>query len=647
MNCKKTFSVLLSIVIIFSFFANGSRQVSAATERTVYVSALTGNDSNSGTESAPYKTFAKAYSRGSVTTLTVILLDNAAIESSFVFDNNGTTRTIVTAAAKDITLDLSAKDVMGFYTQVTFKNITLGFKDSTIFCANGKNIVIEDTVTFTNRIKAFGGGNSTTVASTNMELYGGSYYAIYSGGHSGSVTGNARLTLGGKINPNDSIDDSSNNISKSYVYGGCYNGTVGGSTEINFGGNAITKYIVGTGYNANDTIGGDIVINITGGKVMNVYGGSGGASSTAVNNNTYIYMTGGLAEALFGGCEKTAMTGNTLIYVGGTADVSRRIYGGCYNDWSFFFGWDSSNCVTGSTTVIIDSGCQLASKTELSSENQDNMGVFAGSRARANASNEVSTLIFLNDCYSTYSSKIGDVSGWGSTFKSHHDYVVKVSSGGSVTNSTTAGVITLKPNMGNKAVIGSNSYLDGETYTLSSSETVVTFTENIVDYTVEHRIKTNNGSELYKAETLQGRVSSATAAVPLNALGYTADYTDTTIKQSGTVVVITYTPLPASELSRGDINCDETVDLLDVALLQRYIAEWDGYNVTTIYVPNGDMNDDGIVDAADNLLLIIQLANQHKPEAPDKPNEPIIPDDDFDNDYSGDQTIDNGWGPWV
>lgn len=636
MKTKKLLSILFSVVLILSVCFIHTTAVNTATSKVVYVSAANGDDSNDGAQSTPFKTFATAYASGSGTSLTIVLLDEVAIDSSFVFTNNGTTRTAIMGIAQDVTFDLSTKGAIGFYAHVTFKNITLKFKENTIFCANGKNIIIEESVVFNTHIKAFGGGYNANVTTTQMELYSGKYVAIYAGGYGASVNGNAKLTVGGNVNLGEGINDSdSSTVSQCHIYGGCYSGVVTGKTEINFSGNAVSRYIVGTGNLVTDTIGSDITINITGGKVMNVYGGSGGASSATVNNNIYIYMTGGLAESLFGGCEKTSMIGNTLVYVGGTADVSRRIFGGCYNNWRLW--WDTSNCVTGSTTVIVDNGCSIASKTELSSGNQDNMGLFAGSRRKSNASEEVSALIFLNDCYNTYKGKIGDTSGWSSTFKSHHDYIVKAAIGGSVTNSTTAGVITLKPNNGNKAVIDNENYFDGETYTLSKAETVVTFAENIADYTVEHWIKNGNQSTLFKTEVLQGRVGSSTWAIPLNVLGHTAGYSDITIEQNGTVVVITYTQLPVNQLLRGDMNCDGEIDLLDAALLQRYLAEWDGYDITKVCVPNADINLDGNVDAADNLLLCKILANQHDADSDGK----------LDFDYSGGESKDDGWGPWV
>lgn len=474
MKTKRLLAFLLCVCLVTAVLPVYTSVSAAETTATVYVSS-SGSDSNNGSEGSPYLTLEKAFKCAKATELTIVIKDNISVPQSFVFNNGNdvTTHTTVTAVSPDVELDITAKNAIGFYDNVTFTGLTINFTEDTVFCAGGTNLVIEDDVTFTKRIKAFGGGYNVSVASTNMTLNGGIYKSIYAGSYGGSVTGNAVLNVGGNVNKGDGIDDSnSSTVSPCKIYGGSYSGTVGGSATVNFSGNAVTRYISGSGYNENDTIAGDININITGGKVMNVYGGSLAAN---VNTNVYVNMTGGLAEAVLGGCESKSMTGNVYMYFGGNADVSRRIYGGCYNDWKFT--WKSSNYVTGSVTIVIDSGCKIASKTGLSSGNQDNMGLFAGSRIRSNQVGEVSTLIFLNGCYDTYKSKIGDVSGWSSTFKSHTDYTVKASTGGSVKDSATSGTITLLPDSGKAAKIGSAYYNSGDTFALSSATTEVSFVD--------------------------------------------------------------------------------------------------------------------------------------------------------------------------
>ncbi len=474
MRIKKLLALLLCTAVLLAVLPVYTSVGAAETTATVYVSS-TGSNSNDGSEASPYQTFEKAFKCAKAASLTIVLKDSVAVPSSFVFNNGNdiTTHTTVTAISSDVAFDITAKTAIGFYDDVTFTGLTINFTEDTVFCAGGRNVVIADDVTFTNRIKAFGGGYNTTVASTNMTLNGGIYKSIYAGSFGGSVTGNAVLNVGGNVNKDDGIDDeNSATVSPCRIYGGSYSGTVGGSTTINYSGNAVSRYISGSGYSATDTVTGNININISGGKVMNVYGGS---LSANVNTDVFIYMTGGLAEAVFGGSESLSTTGNVYMYFGGTADVSRRIYGGCYNNWSLT--WGGSNYVTGTITIAIDNGCSIASKTGLASGNQDNMGLFAGSRAKSNQAGEVSTLIFLNDCYDTYKSKIGDTSGWSYVFKPHTDYTVKATAGGNVKNSTTAGTITLLPNEGKAAKIDSAYFANGDTYALTSATTNVSFVD--------------------------------------------------------------------------------------------------------------------------------------------------------------------------
>ncbi len=702
MNFKRflalTLSVLVAVVFLPEFTVSNVSAASASA--TVYVSS-TGSDSNDGSEAAPYLTFSKAFKSAKATELTVVLLDDISIAQGFVFNNGNdvTTHTIITAASPDVVFNLTAKAAIGFYDNVTFEAITLDFVNEAIVCAGGKNLTVADTVTFTNRVKIFGGGYTTAVESTNMTLNGGIYRSIYAGGYAGSVTGNAVLNVGGNVNAGDGInDDDSATLSPCRIYGGCYSGTVGGTTTVNFGGNAVSQYLIGSGNTATDTVAGDITLNITGGKIMNVYGGSAAA---AVNTDTYIYMTGGLAEAVFGGCYGVGMTGNAFIYLGGTADVSRRVYGGCYNDWSL--GWKSNNYVTGSTTVVIDNGCKIGSKTGLSSGNSLNMGLFAGSRCQSNQSAEVSTLIFLNNSYSTYSSKIGDISGWGSTFKSHTDYTVKATAGGSVKNSAIPGTVTLLPDSGKMAAIGSNYYASGETHTLSAATTDVSFVDvktatfevadatgeapsnisapqggtitlpdcaserdgyefvgwsttesateaeyvagdtytldgdttfysvwlgEIRQYKVYHyyELHTKPEKKLYKIEYFEARVGEQTEAKALNMLGYTAsEIIQKEITPSGTAIVSVIYSM--TNYRSNDVNYDGTTDMLDIAVLQRCLAGWEGYDHSKVCIYAADCNVDGSVNAGDALTLLEILAG----------NSPTI----------GTPDTEDNWGDWV
>lgn len=57
--------------------------------------------------------------------------------------------------------------------------------------------------------------------------------------------------------------------------------------------------------------------------------------------------------------------------------------------------------------------------------------------------------------------------------------------------------------------------------------------------------------------------------------------------------------------SKGDINKDGTVDELDIAYFERYLAGWPGYTRPDTSV--GDLNGDGAVNVSDYNRLVAQL----------------------------------------
>ena len=60
----------------------------------------------------------------------------------------------------------------------------------------------------------------------------------------------------------------------------------------------------------------------------------------------------------------------------------------------------------------------------MSSDNEMNSGIFAGSRIASKNAEEVNTLIFLNDSYNSKQSLIGDISNWSYLFKSFETYTI-------------------------------------------------------------------------------------------------------------------------------------------------------------------------------------------------------------------------------
>ena len=410
---KKVLAVITVLSVMFSLI--GAFSVSAKDE-TVYVSPKSGDDSGAGTLDSPYKTFERAFDGVTADNLTIVLLDSAKVTGSGTYANNKTNakNTVVTGITPDVELDFSSVSAVVMRRRVSYDNITLKFKSSTPYYVSGHSVTFGEGVSMPNRIILYAGGFWADVSATDLTVRGGSYSHIFGGGYYSKVLGNTMLKVGGKTN----AADGSGAACPCLIYGGGDRGKVTGSSNIDFSGNAVAHYIIGSGHISGDTVDGGSYINISGGKVMNVYGGAAGENAAEVTADTHIKMTGGLVEALFGGSENKGMTGNTYIYVSG-GDVSRRIFGGCYNDWGL--SWDSDYYVEGSTNVILSPGAKYITGTELAAGERDNMGIFAGSRRKENHKDEVSTVLYLAGC----DEKLGDRSGWSGVFSPHEDYVEK------------------------------------------------------------------------------------------------------------------------------------------------------------------------------------------------------------------------------
>ena len=59
----------------------------------------------------------------------------------------------------------------------------------------------------------------------------------------------------------------------------------------------------------------------------------------------------------------------------------------------------------------------------------------------------------------------------------------------------------------------------------------------------------------------------------------------------------------------GDVNSDGVVDTLDRMVLNRYLANWEGYTADTINMTAADVNGDNVVDTLDRMTLNRYLAN--------------------------------------
>lgn len=442
----------------------------------IYVSA-SGNDTNSGlTEDAPVATLGAAYAKAEMPAK-IVLLTNLTYSNPAKSYKGLLT---IEGAAKDIELALPA--TVNLYGNLTIDNLKITTAQTTenpatSIRARGYALTIGEKVSSEHRLTVYGGDAYNDVnGDTNITLLGGKYTDIYGGCFGGTVKGSTHVTIGGNVNEGDGIDDTNETtISPCKAYGGGYHGAVEGDTNITIKDNAVLHYLFGAG--KEETIMKNTNVFIEGGKVMNVYGGS---FYTEISTNTHITMTDGLAEAIFGGSQSTNMTGNTYVTLLG-GDVSRRVYTGCYNNWSL--SWSSKCQVIGTTNLVIGPNMKLNTKTELASGNQDNMGVFAGSRqgksgANHFASSETNTVIFLNGCYEKQKDVMGEKSSWTGTFGSFPHYTVSAGMGGSVEPTSAAGTVKLRPDSGRHAV-SSGKTIVGDTMTIAKSVvTAVTFEED-------------------------------------------------------------------------------------------------------------------------------------------------------------------------
>lgn len=391
---------------------------------------------------------------------------------------------------------LTIPDTVSILGDLTFDNLTLtgngtaknNSKGNLLYYvltvyANGNSLVFGKNFTCANQkhLDVYGGMNHTDfTGDTDVRIYGGTFQYVYGGGHYGKVTGNTNVIFGGTANKGQSINDSASNASLAMVHGGGHGAMVTGETNVTIQDEAITKYLIGAGYASSvDAYAPVTNIYIKGGKVMNVYGGSFIANITDVTTN--ITMTGGLVESIFGGSNGKNLNGDShtnITILGG--DVSRRVYSGCYNDWNW--SWESAGSVIGTTTLRIGPDAEIATGTELSSSNKLNSGIFCGSRISTSIdlSSEHNTLIFLDDSYSKFSSKIGDITGWDDEFKSFADYTVKATAGGEVIGTTSGGTVKVVPDKGYSCTVDGVKCTTETTTVKANSEIVFTLEKDFV-----------------------------------------------------------------------------------------------------------------------------------------------------------------------
>lgn len=128
-----------------------------------------------------------------------------------------------------------------------------------------------------------------------------------------------------------------------------------------------------------------------------------------------------------------------------------------------------------------------------------------------------------------------------------------------------------------------------------------------VDISADGTGLSGNLEDYTLSELADGKIGTLTFTVDTDAEEGT--YTVSTYKDTGSCTVegsITFEVKAAtSEGLPGDVNDDGVVDLVDSVLLERYLAEWED---VTINMVNADVNNDGEVDLVDSVLLDRYLA---------------------------------------
>lgn len=332
---------------------------------------------------------------------------------------------------------------MAFRDCVTFESINL--KLPTTVYAEGNDVTISSDCSVENTTTTiYGGSGSVDVAETNLQLYAGTYTAIYGGGKGKNVMGDTNVTIGGSVN---STIDHTNHDENYCLYGGGENGTVLGNTNVTVGETAKFRYIFGGGRGSSSTIVGEAYVAFAG-KTMSIYGGS----YHGTNSHTHVIMTGGYAEQIFGGSYLKSMTGNTDVRILG-GEVERRVYGGCYNDTT-----STNYHVDGYVSVTVDKRATLPSTISLL-----DYGVYAITRHLSKSFDTEKSVFIFND-YENNATNLSKIS-------KESLYLVKVTAGGTVTMED--GALCVRPNEGYKASVDNAIDMGDGIYELPKSKVTI------------------------------------------------------------------------------------------------------------------------------------------------------------------------------
>lgn len=369
------------------------KYIASAKDR-VYLSE-NGDDRNSGNKDYPVKSLNRALELVSCGG-TVEVTDTYGIKKDFNWNHHSKAVNIIGG-----TVDFTAVEAVRIGDAVTFHDINLNFNDMELFFACGYKTTIGENVAMTGEPQIFG-GDTRTVKKTDVTLLSGTYRTIFGGGGNADVTGTVNLYVGGNVN--SSVANITNHDRPYLIFGGSNSGYAD-EVNLEFADNAAIKMLYGGGNGASSYVKRTNV-NITGGKLMGIYGGS----NLGTCGETNVTMTGGEVEQIFGGNESASMTGNTFVNVLG-GRISRRIFGGCYNDaeikgiFSSTMNWLSSYHVIGTSTVTIGENADITLDYPQSMVDK---GISATSRYESDFDDETAVIVFENEAArAKYYSKLG------------------------------------------------------------------------------------------------------------------------------------------------------------------------------------------------------------------------------------------------
>ena len=256
--------------------------------------------------------------------------------------------------------------------------------------AAGIPIVINDGFT----LGVFGATDGGTVGSTIIDFRGGTTGGIYGGGGYGArITGNVSVTISGGnaryvtgtgvvgatqgniVNGSVDIEVTGGTVDSIY---GTYAGTVAGNIVLTISDGLITGNVFAGGQAAQSA--GGTHITVSGGTISNLYGGSSGPGNGLIYGGVHMEITDGYIGTVFGGGlgdgstgagkvnggVEISFTGGTIgdMFGGGynrstvTGNVNITLGGSAYLDGDLWGGGDGSS-VTGMVNITIASDAEI------------------------------------------------------------------------------------------------------------------------------------------------------------------------------------------------------------------------------------------------------------------------------------------------